>query len=161
MRYDPDEYAKQLLPKDEQGVSYSDRPDYFDQYGNYHFPTDIILPTPNTATSNTSIPNKSEIPETSDLSNPTIILQDPFMTKNTETRETHENENSENSEKKIYLESKKQFRHDIELVNDLINQAIEIPLESKRIVSSYLSGYIDGLDDFISWLEDDISMSNK
>lgn len=156
MRYDPDEYARQLLPKDEQGISYSDRPDYFDQYGNYHFPTDIILPTPNTATSNTSIPNKSEILETSELSNPTIILQDPFMTKNTETRETREN-----SEKKIYLESKKQFRHDIELVNDLINQAIEIPLESKRIVSSYLSGYMDGLDDFISWLEDDISMPNE
>jgi len=29
MRYDPDEYAKQLVYEKEQGVSYSDKPDYY------------------------------------------------------------------------------------------------------------------------------------
>lgn len=32
MRYDPDEYAKRLVPKEEQGVSYSDKPDYYDTW---------------------------------------------------------------------------------------------------------------------------------
>ena len=32
MRYDPDEYAKQLVYEKEQGVSYSDKPDYYDTW---------------------------------------------------------------------------------------------------------------------------------
>ena len=32
MNYDPDEYAKKLVIKEEQGVSYSDKPDYYDTW---------------------------------------------------------------------------------------------------------------------------------
>lgn len=32
MNYDPDEYAKKLVIKEEQGVSYSDKPDYYNTW---------------------------------------------------------------------------------------------------------------------------------
>ena len=32
MRYNPDEFARRLIPKEEQGVSYSDEPDYYDTW---------------------------------------------------------------------------------------------------------------------------------